>query len=228
MKNILLGIAAVMCGFSSVIAQQNSRVQRERPYLAGSVAVGFYGGVSFEAGGTLGNFAQDLPLSVRFSIGRTSVDPGDPLLVRKVFINNNTNGTPEESGHIMNFRLDLAHPVHLFSHHRSQVFVGPRYSRFIGEFVYVGGNEDFEVRCNQWGLGAGLDNFFAISSALDLIVTVGADYYFAAKLYGHDATYFPDGQSINSRDDYTYDDADNAVKQPKLKPLVMVGISYRF
>jgi hypothetical protein len=189
---------------------------------------GYYGGVGLQVGGTLANFAQGFPFSVRFSIGRASVEPGDPLAARRVFINNNTNGTPEESGHLTNLRLDLAHPVNLFPHGRTSFYVGPRYSRFVGEFVYVGGNEDFEVRCNQWGVGLGLDSFFAIRRSLDLVVTTGADYYFAAKLYGHDSTYFPDGQSINGVEDYRYGDADAAIHQPKVKLMLMVGLRQGF
>lgn len=228
MKSILFGliIALGICPFSAVHASRWH--DDSKPFITGSISGGYYGGAGVHLSGTLGNFAKGFPLSLRLSLGRVSAEPGDPLLARKVFINNNTNGTPEESGHLTSFRLDFSHPVSLFRGLHSDFFLGPRHSRFVGEFVYVGGNEDFEVRCNQWGLGLGIDNYFAIGRSLDLVITTGADYFFPAKLYGHDSSYFPDGKSINSRDDYEYEDADEAVNQPKLKLLFMIGLSYTF
>jgi hypothetical protein len=228
MRHIILGLVMALCLLPPSAADGARRDSDGKPFVSGSVVGGYYGGVGLHLSGTLGNFAQGFPLSVRFSFGRASAEPGDPLLARKVFINNNTNGTPEESGHVTTFRLDFSRPVNLSSHYRSAFFVGARHSRFVGEFVYVGGNEDFEVRCNQWGVGTGLDNFFAIGHSLDLVVTTGVDYYFAAKLYGHDSSYFPDGTSINSRDDYQYEDADDAVNQPKIRLMLMIGLSYSF
>lgn len=228
MKSFLLGLAIVLCCAATLTAQRSGGIQNAKTHLSGSLITGYYGGLGLHVGGTLANFAQGFPLSVRFSIGRSSIEPGDPLAARRVFINNNTNGTPEESGHLTNCRLDFANPLYLFTRSRTSFFAGPRHSRFVGEFVYVGGNEDFEVRCNQWGIGLGLDNYFAIGKSLDLLLTAGADYYFSAKLYGHDTTYFPDGQNFNGREDYKYSDADEAINQPKLKLMLMVGLNYNF
>jgi hypothetical protein len=43
--------------------------------------------------------------------------------------------------------------------------------------------------------------------------------------YGHDTSYSPDGVTVNGKHDYTYNDADAAINQPKFLPSLMVGIS---
>ena len=62
-----------------------------------------------------------------------------------------------------------------------------------------------------------------------MILTAGIDYYFSCTLSGHDTAYSPAGDDVDPREDYyTYADADAAVGQPKLTPLLMLGVSYNF
>jgi hypothetical protein len=56
----------------------------------------------------------------------------------------------------------------------------------------------------------------------------GADYFFESTLKGHDTSYGPNGDDVNPREDYTYDDADDAVNQPKIMGRFMIGINYGF
>jgi hypothetical protein len=35
---------------------------------------------------------------------------------------------------------------------------GPRYSTFNGNFKYVGGNEDFDIKSKQWGVEGDIEN----------------------------------------------------------------------
>lgn len=57
-------------------------------------------------------------------------------------------------------------------------------------------------------------------------MTFGADYFFHGTLTGHDTSYNPDGEDVNARSDYTYDDADKAIDQPELEFQAMFGFSY--
>jgi hypothetical protein len=57
-------------------------------------------------------------------------------------------------------------------------------------------------------------------------LTIGGDYFFDAKLQGHDTAYLPDGENVNPRDDFTYKDADKAINQPKIEFRLMIGFSY--
>ncbi len=60
--------------------------------------VGYKGGASIGASGTLSDFAQGFPLAVEFGLTYSTLNPGDALGARRIFIANATNGTPEESG----------------------------------------------------------------------------------------------------------------------------------
>ncbi len=84
------------------------------------------------------DFAQGFPLTVEAALGYTSREPGDPLAARRIFINDNTNGTPESSGSAWNACLDFMYKVHALGLQDVSLFAGPRYSLFRGDFVYVG------------------------------------------------------------------------------------------
>ena len=175
------------------------------------------------------NLAEDLPLAFRFSAGNSFfLNPGDATLVRQVFVNEATNGVPEKSASRWTFGLDIMHSVTMFSLKNTYLAGGIRYSRFTGTFQYVGGDELFDVHANQIGLGVGLDSYFRVSTRVDLVVSVGSDYYFPATLEGHDAAYSPDGTTVNQREQFSYTDADRAVNQPKLLPKLAIGFNYGF
>ena len=45
------------------------------------------------------------------NFGYTQLNPSDALDARHIFINDNTNGTPQKKGRIFDFRLDFLIPV---------------------------------------------------------------------------------------------------------------------
>lgn len=191
-----------------------------------NVLFGYNGGPGLRVGGTVSDFAVGFPLALDLAVGYTSLDPGDPVRARRVFINNNTTGTPEESGHRWDFRLDFLYP--LSAKPGVHLLAGVRHSRFTGNFVYIGGNEDFDVTTDQWGVGLGARGNFPITSRLGLVVGVGLDYYFRNTLTGHDTRYTPEDENINPREEYLYRDADDAINQPGLLPVGMIGLSIGF
>jgi hypothetical protein len=197
-----------------------------RPQVTVGVRAGYHDGAGVEAYGILRDFAQGFPLALRLGLTRTSVQPGSAWEARRVFINNNTNGDPEKKGRSWDAKLDFLAPVGLLS--RSYAYGGVRHASFTGNFRFVGGNEDFDVKSNQWGVGAGLESYFVVSSRVDVVINGGLDYFFSGTLSGHDTAYSPDGEDINPREDYTYSDADAAIAQPKWEPVVMLGLAYRF
>ena len=196
------------------------------PYLSGGFQVGYSGGLGFQINGTISNFAQDLPLSIRGSIEYTFLNPGSPAEARKIFINDNTNGTPEKDGHMWDLRLDFLIKTNILRNN-SSLFFGPRYSMFTGNFNFVGGNEFFSITSNQFGLGGGIETAFKINNRMNFLMSAGVDYFFANNLAGHDTEYNPDGEDINPRN-YTYEDADKAINQPKLEFRIMSGVNYYF
>ena len=100
------------------------------PTLGGSVLVGYGGGTGAQVSLTAADFARELPFTVRLGVGYQGLDPGNPLAARANFINDNTNGTPEESGHIWDFRFDFLVPVRWFDFGRTYLVFGPRHARF--------------------------------------------------------------------------------------------------
>ncbi|MBD3257469.1 hypothetical protein GF377_03470 [candidate division GN15 bacterium] len=223
-----IGVVLLILFCAVPASAQDAAVNRPGPELSGGVVLGYYGGFGIHVNGMVSNLAQDFPMSIRFGLGYASVAPGEAAAARRIFINDATNGVPEKSGRLYDFRMDLMYPIKVLKLKRAFLFGGPRYGRFVGNFKYIGGNEDFDVKSNQWGFGAGIETFFAMSPVLDLVLTAGVDYYTDATLTGHDTSYNPDGDNANPRDDYTYDDADEAIDQPAFEPRIMMGFRYRF
>jgi hypothetical protein len=91
----------------------------------------------------------------------------------------------------------------------------------------VGGNEEFDVTSNSWGFGLGLESAAAISQKTFLKLELACDYFAASPLSGHDTIYSPDGDHVNSRENYGYNDVDKAINQPKLGLRIMIGLFTR-
>ncbi|HID38911.1 MAG TPA: hypothetical protein EYP36_05295 [Calditrichaeota bacterium] len=189
---------------------------------------GYYGGPAFRGEATLGNFAINLPLKVRFGVGWASVYPGNAADARKIFINDATNGEPEKSGSLLDFRFDFMYPINLFSMSQVYLYGGPRYAMFTANFDFIGGNEVFDINSDQWGIGLGLYKTIPMSQSWALVINTGLDYFFDSDIYGHDTLYSPDGEHQNPRRDYTYQDADNAINQPKFEFHLMAGVQVKF
>lgn len=192
------------------------------------LSAGYKGGFGVRATGTVSGFTESFPVKARLGIGYVSVDAGRPLDARRVFINDATNGVPQEKGHYWDLNIDLLYPMSLASLPRAHLYGGLRHARFTGNFKFVGGNEDFDIKSNHWGFGAGLETYISASRSVDVVVSGGFDYYFSGRMTGHDTSYSPDGDDVNPRQDYTYDDADEAVGQPGFEFQFMLGLNYHF
>lgn len=201
---------------------------RAQEYTAGLLAGGTWQGPGMELQATAAEFAEGFPFILRFSAGYYTLDPGDPAAARKIFINDATNGTPEKNGHFVSMRLDFLYRVHWFGWQRLFLYGGPRRTFFTGNFAYIGGNEDFAVTSRSWGAGLGLEKWYAIRPDLDLLLSAGADYLVKSTLAGHDSEYAPNGETINGRNGYTYEEADQAIRQPALVPRLLIGAAYHF
>jgi hypothetical protein len=195
---------------------------------ATGIAMGINGGMGATGSITVYDFAKGFPFSARIGASLLSLDAGDALLARQVFINNATNGTPDKTAHRWDVRVDLRHQIRSPGRLNGMwLYFGPRVSMFNATFDYIGGNEVFDVTCNQWGAGGGLEALYPISQAVNLSVDLGLDGYANGKLSGHDTTYSPDGTNVNPIANYGYADANQAINQPRLVPRVMVGLVKR-
>lgn len=196
--------------------------------FSGEFIAGYNGGLGFQLNFVTANFARDFPMNIQLGLAYTSMNPGNAADARKIFINDATNGDPEKSGWMWDVRFDFLYQVKWLSLQRAYLYGGPRYAMFTANFNFIGGNEDFYITSDQWGIGLGLKAYFAMSNRFDFITSAGFDYYFSSTLSGHDTRYSPDGEDVNARNDYTYDDADNAINNPTFQLRLLVGINYHF
>lgn len=194
--------------------------------LAPELTAGYSGGFGGQAGLAITDFISHSRLGLLFSIGYSSHAAGNAEDARRIFINDATNGTPEKGAHLYIWRLDFTQPLSDDIRSGWSLHGGPRYSRYSANFAYIGGNEDFDVRSHQWGLGGGLEYLAPMSATMDFRIGGGADYFLPATLEGHDTAYSPDGDDVNTRNDYEYKDADEAISQPKVEFRAMVGVRW--
>ncbi|HHJ51579.1 MAG TPA: hypothetical protein ENJ89_00165 [Caldithrix abyssi] len=191
--------------------------------------VGYSGGPGIHLNAMLNNIAPSFPFKLRFGIGYTSIaNPGKALDARKIFINNATNGRPEKQGWLWDFRFDLLRRAPWLKLPKAYFYAGVRRVLFTGNFNFVNGNEDFDIKSSHWGIGVGVTTSFAINRNFEIFADGGLDYFFPATLYGHDTSYSPDDENVNPREDFKYKDADNAINQPKFGLNLLMGLRYYF
>ncbi|WP_157717176.1 hypothetical protein [Formosa sp. Hel1_31_208] len=216
------------------IALTNAQDTTTDSKFALGISTGYNRGFGVQMNATALRPLESLPLQIRFGIGYTTLDPGNSADARRIFINNATNGVPEEKARAFDYRLDFMLDANFMNSEASHIVFGPRYSSFKANFKYVGGNEDFDVTSKQFGLGLGAESQFRINDKLNLLAGIGLDYFFNSTLKGHDTSYSPDDDNVNPRNDnenndqeFTYDDANDAIKQPSLMPRIFIGLVYK-
>ena len=198
---------------------------------------GYYKGASVMGGVGFSDIFSKVPIGFELQGGHSWTNPGDPALVRDIFINGTDTGDEDaqSDGNVWDFGLNAVYPLNqTYGPVKFYVFGGPRYAHYDGHFDYVGGNEDFDIIANSWGLGGGLRGVMPLGKGISAIMQLGLDYYFPTSIYGHDATYYPNNANINARQNqeenngytYTYADAASATTVPRLRPRVMIGIQF--
>jgi len=202
-----------------------------------NLMAGYYAGPSVMGAVGFSDVFTKVPVSFELQGGHSWTNPGDAAMARDVFINGTDTGDADaqKDGSVWDFGLNALYPLNqTYGPVKFFVFGGPRYAHFDGHFQYVGGNEDFDVIANSWGLGGGLRGILPLGKGFSAVLQLGMDYYFPTSIYGHDATYYPNNANINARQDqeenagytFTYADAARSVNVPRLRPRVMLGIQF--
>ncbi|MDF1576452.1 MAG: hypothetical protein P1P86_14790 [Bacteroidales bacterium] len=225
---IFFALLILLMGLGSFASAQEK--DKSPSSLSAGVLSGYNRGYGIQGNLTLHNV--HLPFELRVGVGYSFINPGRAMDARRVFINNNTNGTPEKSGRSIDYRFDFLFPKSIFGLKHSYLILGPRGSSFKGNFAYIGGNEEFDVVSRQWGAGAGIESHFSMSGNLNLVIAAGLDYYLPSTLHGHDTSYSPDDDNVNPRNDienddepFTYKDANKIIYQPAFMPFAMIGLT---
>jgi hypothetical protein len=194
----------------------------------GGLLLGYSGGPGLKGHVGVSDFSTGLPVIARLGFGYATMDPGRAVDARRIFIANANNGVPQKRGWSWEYRLDLLYLISGTAERGLYLYGGPRHVRFVGNFKYVGANEDFDVTSRQWGWGFGLEKSYEMSDRTTFALSTGLDYFPKSRLYGHDTSYSPDGEDVNPREDFAYADADDAINQPGLELRIMAGFSYNF
>jgi hypothetical protein len=229
MKRVLL-LTLIIVAFAGTSALAKSQVESDysKRFFTGNIQLGYFSGVELITSATFANFANGFPFAVRLGFGYSWASAGDEWMARRVYIDNNTNGTARSHAKIWDGRFDLMFPVDWLSLERTSVFAGVRRTKFTASFEYIDGDETFDVNTFQWGLGGGVETAFALSPRVDMTFSLGVDYFFRSELSGHDSYYYPNDINNDGIGTYTYKDADAAVSNPDLNTRLMTGIAYRF
>jgi hypothetical protein len=225
MHRLLVTFAAIVILTNLLLAQQVPPVSAATKYYI-DIQTGYANYFSISMSATIADFTYDLPLAIKFGVSYNWRDAGDPWAARKIFINDNTDGDPEKSGHSFDLRLDFAYPVNWLPVRRTYLYAGPRLSFYTATFEFVGGNEFFDIQSTQFGLGTGLETHLGINQNLSFVIAGAFDYYFDSEIGGHDTFYNPDGTDISGRLDYTYDDANEAINQPQYELRLLIGLNF--
>jgi hypothetical protein len=195
--------------------------------LSATAFTGYQNGFDLRVVGLADHLMKTVPIGIDLGIGLTFVNAGNPTLARAVFINENTNGTPQMSATVWDFQMDFVWFFRVPEMEQFGVFLGPRLSMYSGDFHYVGGNEDFTVTSNNWGLGAGVRGAIPLSKHWALALSIGLDYYPVLTFYGHDTTYSSTGYTVNPKDGYDFSAAYAAINQPYVIPSLLIGLTWK-
>jgi hypothetical protein len=197
------------------------------------LATGYYDGPSVS--GTIGfdNIFEKVPLGLELELGYSWSHLGDATLASQVFINQNQVGNAStSSGGTLDVGFNATYPLNLkLGTMQFLVLGGPRWAHWDARHEYIDNNEDFDVVGKVWGLGGGLRGVMPLGQKFRAMLQLTVDYYPRASIYGHDATYYPDDNNINARNNgagytYTYADAARATAVPHIRPRVMLGFMF--
>jgi len=199
-------------------------------------SIKFYYGIGSGFSGGLGaglNFlATDLAPGVRLSLEAGGgyfhqSDSGNANNARQIFINDNAGGEIEKHGSISHFYFNLRYQLTRRNDINWYLFGGARYLKYGAYYGFIGDNEAFIVGYSTWGLGGGIALEIKVGHQTRLVLKGGLDSFFTSRFDGHgEFSYDPNKVDDNPRNDYTYEDADTAVNQPKFMPSFMLMLQF--
>lgn len=160
-------------------------------------------------------------------------NPGNANEARKIFINDNEGGTVEESGSSFLFYMNGLYDFYSYKTIDLLAYFGPRYNFYRAHFTFIGDNEDFTVKTNQFGFGFGIQPVVKVSKKVFIHLNIGVDFFFASRIEAHGEFYYnPDSQDDNPRaaennKDYTYSDANKSINDPATEMILKASVSYK-
>ncbi len=116
MKKMLSGLILIFFLTVTVIQAETAKIYSslDKPSVTIGFSLGSNGGFGGEIHGMVSNLTSESSINLRFAVGYTSLKPGIPADARRIFINDATNGVPEEKGRIYDYKLDFLNPSSFF------------------------------------------------------------------------------------------------------------------
>lgn len=193
------------------------------------IAIGYGQDLEFSMAIRVEDSSMDYPLFIQGRGGYIfQMDPGNAEDARKIFINDNQGGSIQEYGESIFLAMDLGYKLTNRENISLEITLSGLWNHYRAHFAYIGNNEAFTVKTSPLGIGAGINLRLPFSgTGSSLILKGGAEYYPKTKIDAHGTYYYnPDSQDDNARNNYTYQDADEAINQPETRFFVQIGILY--
>ena len=193
------------------------------------LAVGYYDDMGITLGLRLEDEKSHFPLYIQGRAGTTyQFEPGNAEDARKIFINDNQGGNIQEYGQSYMLALDIGWMMVQKDSMQLELNASGILNHYKAHFAFIGNNEAFTVKTTALGIGVGGAMKLDLSgSNSSLILKGGIEYFPKTRIDSHGTYYYtPDGNDDNPRQDYSYEDADESINQPVLRPYVMLGIIF--
>ncbi|MDC7219059.1 MAG: hypothetical protein PQJ59_03900 [Spirochaetales bacterium] len=193
------------------------------------IATGYYGDAGITFALRLEEESKRSPFFIQARGGYIyQTDSGNATDARAIFINDNSGGNVEKYGESYLAALDLGWKWKSLEKMSVELTLSGLWNYYLAHYSFIGDNEAFTVTTKPFGIGVGAALRMPLSnSRSSLMLKGGAEYFPKAQLNAHGTYYYtPSGEDDKPRDGYSYDDADEAVNQPRFRPYLLIGYLY--
>lgn len=192
-------------------------------------AVGYYNDLGVTLGLRVEDSNSEFPFFLQARIGSIyQIEPGNAEEARKIFINDNQGGNIQEFGLSYLTSIDFGWKIQLKNALQLELNISGLVNHYEAHFAFIGNNEAFTVKSTTLGIGIGGSLRIGFSeSRTSVLIKGGLEYFPKSRIDSHGTFFYtPDGSDDNPRNDYTYEDADEAIFQPCLRPYIQIGILF--
>ena len=193
------------------------------------LAVGYYNDLGVTLGLRVEDSASEFPFFLQTRIGAVyQFEPGNAEDARKIFINDTQGGNIQEYGLSYMVALDFGWKILVKESFQLELHASGLLNHYEAHYAFIGNNEAFTVKATTLGIGIGAGLRVGFSdSRTSLIVKGGLEFFPKSRIDSHGTFFYtPDGKDDKTRNDYTYEDADESINQPDFRPYVQIGILF--
>jgi hypothetical protein len=97
LKGLFAGISLLILSYGSATYGQSA--DKSPLKYNGGIVLGYNRGLGVQTNLTASNFGSTFPAKLRLGLGLTFLNPGNAADARRIFINNATNGVPDDTSY---------------------------------------------------------------------------------------------------------------------------------